>query len=174
MEQLGSLAQDAGSMMPLRLSRSQTVPYASLFENNNYLRLLNQLLLMELGAAELYQKCSPSIQIIDREQAILKHQQHARSLTLMIISNRGIPDRDKFSFSSEISLLASRIGRHLPNNMARRTSLTSCLQLEKALDRRYQQAIQEAPYRDRAALAEHSHSIQGHIASLQAPVRNPS
>ena len=140
MEPLGSLAQDTGSMMTLRLARSQSIPYATLFDSNSYLRLLNQLLLMELGAVELYQRCAVALPLVDSDQFVLNHQQQAQTLTVMIISNRGIPDREKFSFPSEISLFASKISRHLPDNMARRTSLTSCIQLEKVLRRRYFQA----------------------------------
>ncbi len=169
MNSLGWLAQDAGSMITLRFPRSRSMPNVSLFENNNYIRLLNQTLLMELGAVELYQHCALSIPSIDAGRFATEHQNHAQALTVMIISNRGIPDKEKFSFPSEISLFASRIGRHLPEYMARRTNLTSCIRLEKALRRRYYLALTEAPYRDRAQLHEHVRCIKAHLDLL-----NPS
>ncbi len=166
MNSLGWLAQDAGPMITLRFARSGSMSQVSLFETSDYIRLLNQLLLMELGAVELYQRCALVIPSINSACIAGEHQMHAQKLTSMIISNRGIPDKEKFSFPSEISLFTSRIGRHLPDNMARRTSLTSCVRLEKSLRRRYHLAFNEAPYRDRAQLQEHLRCIKAHLELL--------
>ncbi len=166
MNSLGWLAQDAGSMITLRFPRSGSMTYVSLFENNNYIRLLNQMLLMELGAVELYQRCALVMSGIDADCFAAEHQMHAQGLTSMIISNRGIPDKEKFSFPSEISLFAYRLGRVLPDNMARKTNLTNCVRLEKSLRRRYHLALNAAPYRDRAALHEHLRCIKGHLSLL--------
>ena len=168
MNSLGWLAQDAGSMITLRFPRSRSVSNVSLFDNNDYIRLLNQAFLMELGAMELYQRGRPGIPGCDAERFACEHQIHAQALTVMIISNRGIPDKEKFSFPSEISLIASRIGRHLPEYMARKTNLTSCIRLEKALRRRYYLALNEAPYRDRAQLHEHVRCVKAHLEALHS------
>lgn len=167
MQPLRSLAQDAGMIINLRLPRSQYIAHASLYDNNSYLRLLNRLLLMELGATKLYLSPSPFIPLKNAEQFALDHKSQAQTLSTMIIHNRGIPDCEKFSFPSEISLLASKLGRHLPHNIARRTDLVSCLQLEKTLHRRYYQTLSQAPGRDRSTLNEQLRSIKNHIDILQ-------
>lgn len=149
------LANESMSVLQLQLPRRRSISYASLFENNHYIRLLNQLLQLELGSIELYMSCQRELAEFKLENLAEGHRRQAKNLVNMIINNRGIPLKSGFAFSSELSLIASRIGRHLPSSVARRTCLTSCIQLEKAIRRRYHQALSEAPYRDRELLSEH-------------------
>lgn len=160
------LNQDAGSIMSFRFSSGRNLTGTTLFENNSYLRILNQTMLMELGAVELYQACETFMEGSSLEEIACLHNKNARSLQSLIVSNRGIPDKEKFSFPSEISLFAHRIGRHLPELMAKRTSYTSCLRLEKSLRRRYHSALLEAPLRDRGLLQDHLRSIKTQIECL--------
>ncbi len=153
--------------MQLQLPRRRYARQVTLFENNSYVRLLNLLLQMELGCIELYQTCSTELNNYRLLDIIDCHRLQAKSLVNLIISNRGIPEHKGFAFSSELSLMASRIGRRLPHTLARRTSVASCLQLEKSLRRRYRQALAIAPYRDRIELNAHILSTRQHINHLQ-------
>jgi bacterioferritin (cytochrome b1) len=166
---LGWLVHESVSVMHLQLPRSgRTLSSAALFENNHYVRLLNQLLQLELGSIELYARCRDELADCQLEGLLDTHRQQSKNLVNMIVTNRGIPSRDGFSFSSELSLMASRIGRHFPERLARHTTLVSCLQLEKTLRRRYHQALAEAPYRDRALLNEHTRRTKSHIEYLSS------
>ncbi len=149
------LANESMSVMQLQLPNRRSISYASLFENNHYIRLLNQLLQLELGSIELYAGCRHELSDCQLENLAEAHRKQAKNLVNMIINNRGIPLKKGFAFSSELSLMAFRIGRHLPLSVARRACLSSCIQLEKSMRRRYHQALAEAPYRDRELLSEH-------------------
>lgn len=158
---------DAVSVLHLQLPRRRSITYTSLFQNNQYVRLLNLILQLELGCIELYQNCREELENYALTGMIECHQQQAKSLVTMIITNRGIPAQKGFAFSSELSLIASRIARRLPQTIARRTSVASSLQLERTLRRRYYQALSMAPYRDRIELNSHIRATKLHIEHLQ-------
>jgi hypothetical protein len=167
MGSLGWLVNESVSVMHLQLPRSpRSLSSAALFENNHYVRLLNQLLQIERNSLELYGRARDSLRDCQFESVMETHRLQAKNLVNMIITNRGIPSQDGFSFSSELSLMASRIGSHFPRRLARQTTFVSCIGLEKALRRRYHLALAEAPYRDRAQLSEHTRSTQAHIEYL--------
>ena len=166
---LGWLVHESVSVMHLQLPRSsRPLSPAALFDNSPYIRLLNQLLQLELGSIQLYSLCREGLVDCQLETLLENHRQQSKNLVNMIVTNRGIPSRDGFSLSSELSLMASRIGRHFPSRIARHTTLVSCIQLEKTLRRRYHQALSQAPYRDRMLLSEHTRRTKSHIEYLSS------
>ncbi len=160
------LANQSLGTMSFQLPRSGYAPRAAFYEDNGYLRLLNQILQLELGSVELYRKCGSKLDVDQAETFAEEHRLQARAINSMILSHRGIPSHNGFAFSSEISLLTTRISRHFPEDFARRTTRASCLQVEKSLRRRYKQALDAAPYRDRMQLTEHVQCIHQHISHL--------
>lgn len=169
---LNWLANDTTSVFTLQLPRSRSVPSATFFENNHYIRTLNKILQLELGCIELYKKCAETLQIPDCEELIRIHQCQAKSLVNLIVNNRGIPDQKGFSLPPEIGLIASGLGRRLWHSMAFRTNKASCLHLERLLIRRYQQALGVAPYGDRFILDEHisaTNKVIEQIAGIHLP-----
>ncbi len=161
------LANQSLGTMSLQFPRTGFATRVGFYEDNSYIRLLNQILQMELGSVELYQNCAACL---DQGQASSfrdEHQEQAKVIRNMILSNRGLPSLTGFVFSSELSLFTTKISRHLPEDFARRTTRVSCLQVEKSLRRRYKLALDEAPYRDRSQLTEHVQRIHVHIAQLR-------
>ena len=159
-------SSDSTLTLTFQLPRSRTIPYSTLFENNHYLRLLNKLLQLELGSIELYRRCSECLRFAGVESIVDAHRQQAKNLVNLIVYNRGIPDKNGFSLSPEIGILAHGLGRHLGQSWAYRTSHVTCLHLERMLERRYQAAVAEAPYGDRDILNDHAKRSGNHIELL--------
>ncbi|MBC7531907.1 MAG: hypothetical protein H7318_10035 [Oligoflexus sp.] len=162
------LSSDSTLVLTFQLPRSRSMPYSTLFENNNYLRMLNKLLQLELGAIEMYRRCAECLQIEDEAVAgvIEAHRQQAKNLVNLIVYNRGIPDKKGFSLSPEIGMIAHGLGRHLGRQWAYRTSHGACLHIERMLERKYAAAVAEAPYGDRGILNDHTKRTGNHIEWL--------
>lgn len=160
------LTSDSSLVLTFQLPRSRSIPYSTLFENNSYLRMLNKLLQLELGAIEMYSRCRDCLDSDQVEATIETHRQQAKNLVNLIVYNRGIPEERGFSLSPEIGFLAHELGRRFGRSWAQRTSHMTCLHLERMLERRYASALSEAPYPDRGILQDHAKRTGNHIAWL--------
>lgn len=155
-------------VLSFQLPRGRAVPHSTLFENNSYIRMLNKLLQLELGSIELYRRCSEYLGMENVETIIEAHRQQAKNLVNLIVFNRGVPEERGFTLSPEIGMLAHSVGRQFGAGWAHRTSIMTCLHLERMLQRKYQSAIKEAPYTDRSILQDHVKRTGNHIAWLSA------
>ena len=157
-------ASHSTTVFTFQLPGSRVQAHSTLFDPNTYLKQLNKLLIMELSAIDLYRRCQHALP--EQASFLEAHQQHAKMLVNLIIYNRGIPEKSGFLLSPELSILASRVTRHLGKGLARRTGLASCLFLETRLIRLYEEVMREAPYRDRVILRENEKRTRQLIARL--------
>ncbi|SMF54787.1 hypothetical protein [Pseudobacteriovorax antillogorgiicola] len=136
----------------LRLSARRVRPQVTLFRDSRYIRKLNSLLSLELGTLDLYQRCLhlPERQKITK--CLENHRDNGQQLRLLIIANRGIPDCETSSIPTELCILAQRLGSQLGHTIGCATALKLCENLEQLLRKRYQELIEEAPFRDRNSL----------------------
>jgi hypothetical protein len=152
--------------MGLRSGRARN--QATLFQNDEYTRLLNQLLLLELGTVDLYRRCQQYLVDCGVDTHGDRHRLAAQTLVNLIVANRGIPNREGTALPAEISILAFRVCHHFSDRVATQTARRICLTMEKLLRRRYHAAINQAPLRDRGYLKHLIHLTKIHIDQLEA------
>lgn len=150
----------------LGLQQGQTSCSSTLFNENDYTRTLNQLLLLELGIIDLYSRSPIYFSPHDLDFYEHSHRRAAQTLVNLIIANRGIPKKEGVAIVTELSIFASRLSNHFGRRLARQTAFSLCLQMEKLLSRRYLALIEQAPLRDHEQLSQLNQMTRHNIDRL--------
>lgn len=151
MNELHSVSESGGPYV-LGFRAGRTLPQASMFQENDYTRALNQLLQLELGSVALYRHCFGRWKDCPESNSDQAHQEAARHLINLVIANRGIPDKDGMALPAEISILVTRFTMRFGHKFGHQASRKVCIQMEKMLRRRYHAALEMAPQRDHHCL----------------------
>jgi hypothetical protein len=166
MHTVHSVSDSSGSYL-LSFKPSRSIGNTTLFHDDEYTRLLNHLLALELGTVDLYRRCHVKFYQVDITRLEQAHQTAAKNLVNLIVANRGIPKKAGLALPTEISIFATRVTNRLGERVAFQTSRKICLGLERYLRRKYHSALEVAPCRDYAVLNHLIHTTKSHILLLE-------
>lgn len=167
MDALHSVSESGGPYA-ISFKPSRSLRQASIFQENDYIRALNQLLQLELGTIALYRRCFDRWIDANELRFAESHQHAAKNLVNLIVANRGIPDKDRLALPAEISIFVTRLSLHLGSKIGHETARRVCLRMEKMLRRRYHAVLDLAPARDHSCLIHLIYNTKKNIERLEA------
>ncbi len=150
----------------LGISRKKFRSPFGVFRNNEYIKKLNYLLALELGVLDLYSRLQDSPWQSLYERCLDNHREIAGMVNNLILSNHGIPNKEATTLTTELSLLATRLGKQLGPVLSAKASTKICLTMEHSLRKRYCELIEMAPFSDRSQLNQILFMTKANLISL--------
>ena len=136
----------------LAFSIKRLEPKVCMYHESEYLRILNSMLSLELGTVDLYGSCKnlPTSDIFIK--SFENHLDNVDQLRALIVSNCGIPDFESTDVSSELCMIARRVGSQFGKTISHVTAVNLCLNRENLLRKKYLEVLSQAPFKDRSKL----------------------
>lgn len=141
-------------------------PGATLFRDDRFIRILNQLLQTELGAAQTYRLLARNGISLGHD-LYDSHRYAARQLVNLIVANRGLPEENSLSLPAELSAALVRISRLMPGRMGQKAAVSGCEAVESWLLERYRAAIRLSRNGSKAPLGELAQETIEHLRLLR-------
>lgn len=150
--------------LSFKLARSSK---ANVFNDESYVRILNDLLRLELGASSFYRQKGGMFSESWVQDVRKSHHHLARKLTRLILVQGGMVAKDTALLSSDFSLFLSSVSQRLGERFAAKAIPRLCMGLESLLLKRYQTAWEQAPSIDRIILASMKQTIRTNQLAIQ-------
>lgn len=145
---------------------------ATFFQDNRYIRALNQALRAEYSLREWCCDDDLPEDLQDIFLAILpNHDRAIQTLKRLIIALRGLPVEPSADLGHEISRVAFRMVALVPSSFSTKAQLKAFLQAERNLIRRYQALIKVAPNQEQREALRDICSTHRTALAFYAPIR---